>query len=294
MTPAETHRFRELIERYFEARRMHAGFRESGALAINGNFAGAPFLDLDKLEERCLVAKPRDWEAVVREHLDGALGLSRRADPADARQPAKPPRPDGCRLDDLAIAKGFLAAAPVRLESLRKGAVGADERRGLIYRRDLEGLPTVLFLNLETGLVPVERSLFERWGERPSALFRIALSNVRREVKPEREDVDLGGGRKGVILRSDSDLTAAYAYSLGAVPGASGRLGSLFALPHSRCIVAFAAEAPEDLEKVPPLVEEAARSHASQAGTASIDVYHWDGKAFRRIEAGQTERAVGA
>jgi hypothetical protein len=294
MTPAETHRFRELIERYFEARRVHAGFRENGALAINGNFAGAPFLDLDKLEERCLLAKPRDWEAVVREHLDRVLRLSKQGEHAESHRPTDRVRSEEDRLDDLAIAKGFLAAAPVRLESLRSSPAGKDKRRGLVYRRDLEGLPTVLFLNLETGLVPVERSLFEKWGERPSALFRIALSNVRREVKPERGEVDLGGGRKGIILRSDSDLTAAHAYSLGAVPGASGKLGSLFAIPHSRCIVACPAEAPEDLECVPQLVEKAARLRASQAETTSIDVYHWNGKTFRRMEAGQPEKVVGA
>jgi hypothetical protein len=269
MTPAEEHRFQDLVQGYFAAHGQAAVFVANGALSLNGKLSAALCLDLESLHAKCTLAKPREWESIVRRHFDSHLGLAPGAGEPD-------------RLEDLDEARDLLFAAPSRLdedqEELARG-------RGLVYRRDLEGLPTVLFLKTERGLEPVTKRLFEKWGKRPSELFRIALKNARRELKLDTAALGLPGGRKALRITSDSGLMPACVYFLGALPGAAGKLGAIFAIPHARCVIAHRVEQSRDIEELAPLILEAAIGISGASEVLSRDAYHWNGRGFERIES---------
>ena len=256
MTPAEEHRFRELVGRHF-----------GGAAPDDHGFG------LDELACKCLGAKPWEWETVVKAHFE-SVGAADSVDAIDAAKNSL-----SATLLDYAVAEPRLLAAPMSLEAAEK-LLPTAERSGLVYRRDLARLPTVLLLESPDGKPsPVAKAQFLDWGRRPSELFRVALRNVRARLRLRVEPIVLGGSHAGVVIRSESQLTSACAYFLPRIKGTLGAVGSMLVVPHPRCVLAAPVDGPIHFQEVGKLLIAASRRDL-RSEEPSPDAYFWDGKRF--------------
>lgn len=266
MTAAEEHRFRELLERYFAARGQRFE-RTSQGLFLDGAPAPA-WLLLEALAAECTRSRPREWETVVTRHLEGAL-IRRSAREGDLL-------PLGAALE-LILALPQPTAAIPRLQALSGNG-------GLVYRRDLAGLVTVLCLAGTSDPRPVSRREFLAWGRRPSELFRVGLRNVRDRLQLEARPVALADGSVARLVRSEVPWVPACAYFLPRIEGTCGAVGSLFSILDERHLLAAPIDAPARKRSLAQLVLEEAR----RRGTEPLPVQLWDGRRFY-VEGGLAE-----
>ncbi len=254
MTPAEEHRFRELLGRFFAVRGEKLDLLDPSAHR----------LQLDELVRKCVNARPWEWEEVVSLHFEGLEVAERSGTATRMEQAGLEPR---------------LLAAPLSLE-LADSFLEKSPRPGLVYRRDLERLPTILLLESEQGRpVPVARAQFLAWDRPPSELFRVALRNTRSGLSFTEDRIDLGDGRAAIAIRSRSQLASASVYFLSRFNGTVGAVGAMFAVPHPRCVLVAPVNGPIQFREVSQLVLAAARRELD-AADAAVDVYYWDGKRF--------------
>lgn len=254
MTPAEEHRFRELLGRCFAARGEKLDLSDQSA----------HLLQLDELARKCVNARPWKWEEVVSLHFEGLEVAERSRAATRTEQASLEPR---------------LLAAPMSLE-LAASFSEKSPRPGLVYRRDLERLPTILLLESEQGrAVPVARAQFLAWDRPPSELFRVALRNIRSRLSFTEDRIDLGDGHAAIAIRSRSQLASASVYFLSRFKGTMGAVGAMLAVPDPRCVLVAPVDGPIQFQKVGQLVLRAARRELD-AADAPVDVYYWDGRRF--------------
>lgn len=272
MTAAEAHRFAALLQRFFAAQGRVFELLPAGA-RLDGQAAPAA-LAIDELAQECLRTPPREWEACLRRHF------ASRQESTPSFDPASP------RWLEFAAAEPLLVAMLVPLSSVAS-CFGNGSRPGIVYRRDLDGLPTVLFFEVGTKRVPVERRHFAAWGRRPSELFRTALGNVRKKTHFVDEVVDLGEGDHAIAITAANGHAAHAVYFLTSFPRARGALGSLFTLDSSGRVLVAPVDAPGGLSGLGQRLLRASDSTAGAAGWPR-NLYFWDGRRFYLQEANIT------
>lgn len=111
----------------------------------------------------------------------------------------------------------------------------------LIHRQDIEGIVTVLTLDLPSSTTNVKHEYVKKWGIEIDELFRIALKNTFANNKIHLQKTDFIGFPVWTF-EGESIYTASFVLKLEEYKEVIGKYGSLVIIPHRHTVVVYPIE----------------------------------------------------
>lgn len=143
----------------------------------------------------------------------------------------------------------------------------------MIAREDVPGTLSYLTIDLPTTIRNVHPDEARPWGKTHDELFEIALENVARLHKPEVSKAQLPHGAELVLLSGQSFFIASHALLLDIHAEALGGYGSLIAVPHRHCVLAFPIEDLKVVQTIQHMVLITRQMHQDGPGSITPNLF---------------------
>ncbi|MDZ4818192.1 MAG: hypothetical protein SGJ20_04380 [Planctomycetota bacterium] len=190
-------------------------------------------LGLSNLAQMCHAAERGEWSAIVSRHFEM---LER------SQEEVKAAEED---IFDFGLTRDKLHVRISDEDSIPEDLV--------VHRQDLPGTLSYLVLDLPSSVLNVKPIDAEMWGRSVDELFETAINNVQTNCKPQISEQVLQGGVKITALLGDSFFVASLALRLEKYSRCVGTYGSLVAIPHRHCLLAYRIESLEVVSVVSTL-----------------------------------------
>ena len=214
----EYRRFRKLVDAWLAAHSKGFTEVEGGGIDVDLGREQPMMIGLMNLAQKCHIAAPEDWPAIVSEHLGSVL--------------------DGATEPDMTweAVKDILK---VRIYPDDYGA-GLPASAGplLISKAVAPGAVAALAVDYPKTVASVPPGAVDDWGKPIDGLFEIGMANVRANDRPSVQRQEVDGGGKITILIGDSFFTATWALMLDQFVTGESPNGEIVAIPN-RHIVGF-------------------------------------------------------
>jgi hypothetical protein len=257
-TPEWTFFMRE-IRSCLAARGIGFTIQASGLLLLRMP-EGEKQLGLMKLAQMCKEAKQGEWRGVIERFFDNLLRSERENKELEGK------------MKDFEQIKKMLV--------VRLAPEGTLPRELLVCREDLPGTVSYLALDLPTSIRSLKPDEVAVWGRPPGELFETALENVARMARPEVSTPELEEGVTCTALVGESFFVATHALLLDLYPECLGAQGSLVAVPHRHCVLAYPIEDLSVIKAIPRLALIGRKLEAEGPGSISAKLYWYHHGAF--------------
>ena len=197
---------------YFRKKEIPIKDLKDGVLFIEDSRlgGGAGQLALDNVIRSCKGGEETNWKMLITEHFNRLLN-------------------EGFNIEDIVY--DFKKVKEVLIVRLYGRGIMAEEgsEDNFVWRMDMEGVYTILALNLPTRFQTVTRKDADLWGIDDDKLFEMALHNANQQ----KVDV-LRAKKEGAELMAffSNDYSATYLLDLeNNCPDAIGTFGTILSLP---------------------------------------------------------------
>lgn len=154
----------------------------------------------------------------------------------------------------------------------------------LVYREDIEGIYTVLVLDLPSTSRNIRPEEVERWGINRNELFKIGLENVFSKSKVEIKELKLIDELYVGLLEGDSIYTTTSVMRIEKYPELIGKYGSLIIIPHRHAVVAYPIENKEVIKMTNHLPVLATNMFNEGPGSITPNLYWYHNDKFTKID----------
>lgn len=230
---------------------------------------------LQNLAQVCSMAPPVEWPATVAQHF--AI-VSKTVEEVDALTD---------RFKDFAQAAPHLSVRLYPADAMQ--GVGAQAP---VMRTDLEGVASVLVLDLPDSMMSVGRWLADQWGKSDDELFAVALDWLRRDSTIEAGETPLAADVKVQMIASDGFYAASRALLLDEQPACVGKYGAIVGVPHRHGLLAYPIENIEVVKAVKAMLPGVRGMHQQGPGSISSDLYWYRDGSFVRLPTQQTDNKL--
>lgn len=255
-------RFEDMVRAYFEGQGVDVELVRGMVRPRGGPLEGGAY-GLGNLSQLCAAAEEGRWGELIAGHF-GAMARSQAA--AEDLESAT-----FDRVKDRLM---------VRLWE-RSDLAGGAER--MVWREDLPRLATVLCVDLPEAIRTVPREDAILWGQEDEELFERAMANVRREVRPELERIDVEGGAVWLV-QAESFYVASLAVEIDRFPELIGKYGTLVSVPVRQAILAVPVEGIEALKAAEGLIRMTLGAEERGPGSISRRVWWWRDGMWHELE----------
>jgi len=240
------------IRACLKARGMEFVIAESGQIVMR-TAGGEKRLGLLNLTQICRQVEPEKWAGVIGRHFDSIMQTEREVLELEGK------------IRDFEQVKTTLV--------VRLAPEDAMPPELLVARMDLPGTVSYLALDLPTSIRPLKPSEVAVWGKTNDELFELALENVVRLAKPEVSTPELEPGIACTALVGESFFVATHALLLDLHPECLGAHGSLVAVPHRHCVLAYPIEDLQVIQAIPRLAMIGRKLETEGPGSISPRLY---------------------
>ncbi|MBT30883.1 MAG: hypothetical protein CMO01_14590 [Thalassobius sp.] len=250
---------------------------KNGAIVFNaeGDLANFNFYDL--LYKCTDYGKKSEWETVIDDYVNSVLSSIEARNQID--------------LYNFETIKDRLA---IRLYPEYTFA-RYDSLDQLIYRSDLEGVYSMLMLDLPETFSPIYKEMFEAWNVSEDDCFKIAQQNInKQDVHKEQYELETftGDSIKMYFLAND-DYAASYVLGLqNNSPELVGDWGSIVAIPNKGIVNLCPISKDNAFDFVPfiqRLIPVISQFHDQHPQPVSKDFYWYYKGEFTKVNLSQDE-----
>ncbi len=151
-------------------------------------------------------------------------------------------------------------------------------------RVDLPGSRTVLMVETEELVAPVQRTQAQQWGQPDAALFDIAFENFVRHHRPKIEWSALGSSRVALILDEEhAEFSTAYALTIGRHEELTGPGGALVMMPGNFVVCSPILDRSVLHAALPELLQVAEVPVDEEPNLGPKPVYWWHSGRFHEV-----------
>ncbi|QIS13923.1 hypothetical protein [Nocardia arthritidis] len=226
-----------------------------GEVTVTGP-TGATVYYLENLVREIAAAPPRDWAALVADHL--GTGLSH---------------------DEVADTEPLEAMEFAEVRTLVRTRLYPDsthDQVACVCRQLAPGLTQRVVLDGVHTISPVTYQLLASWDIDERDLFALGERNTRTDGPLQVELADFPEDAPPWFLLQGNDYTSAHALWLGDYPDVIGRAGALFAVPAELSIYAAPIDDIDVLEAGQILASLATHHFANDPWPTSPHLYRWN------------------
>lgn len=152
------------------------------------------------------------------------------------------------------------------------------------FREDLPGRRTVLMVETDELVAPVQRAQAQEWAQPDATLFDMALENFVRHHRPTIEWSELGSSRIALIADGEhAEFSTAYALTIGRHKGLTGPGGALVMMPGSFVVCSPIVDRSVLDAGLPELLRVAEVPADDEADLGPQPVYWWYSGRFYEV-----------
>lgn len=152
------------------------------------------------------------------------------------------------------------------------------------FREDLPGRRTVLMVETDELVAPVQRAQAQEWAQPDATLFDMALENFVRHHRPTIEWSEFGSSRIALIADDEhAEFSTAYALTIGRHKGLTGPGGALVTMPGSFVVCSPIVDRSVLDAGLPELLRVAEVPADDEADLGPQPVYWWYSGRFYEV-----------
>jgi hypothetical protein len=152
------------------------------------------------------------------------------------------------------------------------------------FREDLPGRRTVLMVETDELVAPIQRAQAQAWAQPDATLFDIALENFVRHHHPTIEWSELGSSRIALIADDEhAEFSTAHALTIGRHKGLTGPGGALVTMPGSFVVCSPIVDRSVLDAGLPELLRVAEVPADDEADLGPQPVYWWYSGRFYEV-----------
>jgi hypothetical protein len=255
------HRLYRLVQRYFRSVGQEVKFEEGVVqVEIDGTKTQ---LGLQNLAQVLAGAAEQEHEELVRRHFEGVVNATRMF------------REFQTRVGEFEFVRKLL--------TVRLMPENPKLEAGLVARRDLPGVMSVLCFDLPDSVVSVTNDLPRKWGRSADELFAVALDNVEGNYPVHRSEDSLAGGVRVHTRVGDHYFAATWALLLDREPEQVGTEGSLLIVPTRHLLMVHPVRDASATAAMEKLAGIAVGLHREGPGSVSAKLYYFREGAFAEV-----------
>lgn len=256
-TIQQFNRFAELVERYFHGRDLDVRIDNGEVRITEGKSMG-----LRTIAAVCQDSPPDNWPELIAQHFDVLM-----------RTPS---------ISDLLDHSSFADVEDRLVLQMLPTYILQRYDPKLIYRTPLEGVMSVLSLDLPEAVATITPEKAARWSRSEDELFDLALANVRAMGQPRPQTIEVGAENAVTLLISDCFYLPVWALMLNELEGVVGPGGSLVGIASNDIVLSCPIDGLNILGSVVPMVQLMIHAQQNRPKPISDNLYwYYEGRYTR-------------